>query len=84
MAESANLFGVLDELVDGWCERRALKILRLVLPAYPLSGLLTDDWHQLYDALRDVRAMCKDELGNEEREKLNQAIVGIESLLDHR
>ena len=84
MTERENVSGILDELVDGWCERRALKILRLVLPAYPLSGLLTDDWHQLYDVLRDVRAICKDELENEERGKLNQAIVGIESLLDHR
>jgi hypothetical protein len=83
VANNTELFTILEELVDGWCERRTLNALALVLPNYPALNGLTDGWHQLYDALRDVRAMCKDELNNEEREKLNQAIAGIESLLDH-
>lgn len=81
MTDSTRIFITLDELIDGWCERRALNALRLVLPGYHSVNGLTDGWQQLYDALRDVRAMCKDELENKEREKLNQTIVGIESLL---
>ena len=84
MTDGARIFSTLDELIDGWCERRALNALRLVLPGYHSVNGLTDGWQQLYEALRDVRATCTDEFENEEREKLNQAIVGIESLLDHR
>jgi len=84
MAQSDSVFSLLDELVNGWCERRALNALRLTLPSYYSINGLTDDWQQLYNALRDVRAMCKDEIDNDEREKLNQVIVGIESILDNR
>jgi hypothetical protein len=84
MTGSTKIFTTLDELIDGWCERRALKALRLTLPGYHSVNGLTDGWQQLYAALRDVRATCKDELNKEEREKLNGVIVSIESLLDNR
>lgn len=84
MNEGTNLFSILDGLVDGWCERRALKPLRYILQAYPLAGGLGDEWQQLYDALRDIRALCRDELDAEEKERLNQAIVAVQNALDSR
>ena len=30
-----NLFKTLDALINGWCERRALRPLAYLLPAYP-------------------------------------------------
>ena len=84
MTDSTRIFTILDELIDGWCDRRAVNALRLMLPGYHSANGLADGCHQLYDALRDVRAMCKGELNNDDREKLNQAIVDIESILDNR
>ncbi len=43
-------------LFDGWCERRAVTPLRDFLRGWPLSSGLTDDWANLYEALRTVRA----------------------------
>ena len=81
VSNEANLFTLLDGLIDGWCERRALNPLRHILPAYPLASGLTDEWHQLYDALRDIRALCGDELAAEESERLNRVIVGVQNVL---
>jgi hypothetical protein len=84
MSEETNLFSILDGLVDSWCERRALKPLRHILSAYPLPMGLTDEWEKLYDALRDIRAICRDELEAGEKERLNQAIVDVQNALDRR
>lgn len=52
---------MVDALIDGWCERRALKPLRYVLPHWPTNGL-TDGVQEAWTAFRHVRAMCRDEL----------------------
>jgi hypothetical protein len=80
--EKDDLFLLLDDLIDGWCERRALNPLRHILSAYPLSMGLSDEWHKLDEALKDTRALCKDELGVDEKEKLNRAILLVQSVLD--
>ena len=82
MNEEDDLFLLLNGLVDGWCERRALNPLRHILAAYPLSMGLSDDWHKLDHALKDIRALCKDELGVEEKEKVNRAILQVQTVLD--
>ena len=41
-------------LIGGWCDRRELKPLRIVLRSYPLSSGRTDDWQQLYESLMDL------------------------------
>jgi hypothetical protein len=84
MSEETNLFTILDGLVDQWCERRALNPLRRILPAYPLTSNLTDGWHMLYDALRDVRAFCCDELSAAEQKQLAEAIVIVQNALENR
>jgi hypothetical protein len=77
-----DLFPLLNGLVDGWCERRALNPLRHILSAYPLSNGLSDEWHKLYDALGDIRTLCREELEPEEKEKLNRAILHVQKVLD--
>jgi hypothetical protein len=80
--EKDDLFPLLDNLLDGWCERRALNPLRHILSAYRLSMGLSDEWHKLDEALKDIRALSKDELGVEEKEKLNQAILLVQNVLN--
>ena len=70
-----DLFALLDDLVDRWCERRALNVLRHILPAYPLSSGLTDEWAELYQTLRRIRSQYEKELPAAEAEMLGEAIV---------
>jgi hypothetical protein len=84
MSEVADLFRILDGLIDLWCERRDLNPLRRILPAYPLTNKLTDGWRMLYDALRDVRAFCRDELSAAEQQQLGDAIVIVQNALENR
>jgi hypothetical protein len=42
-------------LIDAWCERRQLKLLRTILAAYPRVSGLTDDWGDLVAALKTIR-----------------------------
>lgn len=74
---TTSLFALLDGLVDHWCERRALGPLRLILQAYPLASGLTDEWHQLYQALRLIRSQYDKQLPEEEALLLGEAIVSI-------
>lgn len=82
--EAANIFISLNEMIDDWCERRALHPLRLILPAYPLHNMLTDGWAQPYDVLLDVRAFCTDVLTEEELRQINKIVVAIQSMLENR
>ena len=84
MTEQADIFVVIDGLIDSWCERRALKPLRIVLPVYPPTNFLTDGLQQLCDALRDVRAVCKDDLSADELEKVGRVIVALQRGLENR
>ena len=48
--------GPLSALIDAWCERRELRPLALLLPAYTANAGLTDDWARLMEALYDLQA----------------------------
>lgn len=52
----------IGRLVNAWCERRALNQLRIVLQHWPPPNGFTDEWHQILEDLRHVRAMCRDDL----------------------
>jgi len=57
-------------LVEGWCDRRDLGHLRIILAAWPRTTDLTDDWAMVMEALRDLRAsrsLPEDEQGIVER-----------------
>jgi hypothetical protein len=84
MPNNSELFEIVDGLVDGWCERRALQPLRHILVAYPLSNRLTDDWGRLHEALRSVRAFCRDQLSAEEHDQLGLAVVLVQKILERR
>jgi hypothetical protein len=65
-------------LVDGWCQRRALHPLRILLPFWPPMNGFTDEWHQVWAALRHVRAMCREELVHHgEAESVNAVVAGL-------
>jgi hypothetical protein len=84
MSEISNVFTILDGLVDQWCERRALCPLRIILQGYPLPNNLTDGWHMLYEAIRSVRALCREDLTAQEQRQLGEAIVMVQSVLENR
>jgi hypothetical protein len=81
-ADTAEIFPILKGLVDGWCERRALGPLRIILQVYPLVNPLTDGWQDLYDGLRDARSSFRDELPEDEQERLHRAILLTQFVLD--
>ena len=73
MAPSENADKIVSDLIDACCERRALKALRILLPAWPHNGL-TDGVADLADALRGVRARAKNELTADEVSRLSTAL----------
>ena len=73
MDNSAQLFRVLDELVDRWCERRALRPLQILLPAYPPAPLHTDQWATLYATVRRLKGLAAGELLDQEAAAVAEA-----------
>ncbi len=68
-------------LVDAWCERRCLLLLKLILQGYPLSSGLTDEWGNLLKALEDVRAFGHNELTEEETKTVNELIGSVSRIV---
>src|SRR4029077_17145523 len=57
-----NLFKTLDDLINIWCQRRALRPLAYLLPAYPGVLAHTDQQFQLLEALKNLKRLCLDHL----------------------
>ena len=53
----SRLIDLLRALIDGWCERRALRPLAVLLPAYLGFNGLTDGSHDLWDAVNNLRGL---------------------------
>jgi hypothetical protein len=70
-------------LFDAWCERRAVGPLRHLLKAWLLTGGLTDDWGQLYEALRSIQAHRSLDLPAAEIEDLAGMVRGVSAII-HR
>ena len=68
-----HLFKTLDRLINGWCERRALRPLAYLLPAYPGVFVHTDQQFQLLEALKNLKRLCRDHLTPEELRLITQA-----------
>ena len=68
-----NLFKTLDGLINGWCERRALRPLAYLLPAYPGVFVHADQQFQLLEALKNLKKLCRDRLTPEELRLITQA-----------
>jgi len=61
------------QLIDQWCERRALGPLRYILNGWPHNGL-TDGLAILMDSLEKVRGLAREDLTPEEEELVDHAI----------
>ena len=66
-------FKILDHLINGWCERRALRPLRYLLEAYPGVLARTEQRFELVEALKKVKALCRDDLTQEELQLVTRA-----------
>lgn len=60
----------LGVLIDAWCERRELALLRTILLAYPRVSGLTDEWADLATALKTIRAQYQQSLVNDELDRV--------------
>ena len=84
MNNAAIIFGKIDKLIDGWCERRSLKCLRYVLRSYPLASGLTDEWGAFLESLKDVKGLCGDELTSDDKKLLVELINAVEDAVYRR
>ena len=80
--DARELHRILDSLVNAWCDRRLLKALATLLPAYSMPMGLSDDWARLYESLRSTRASCRDELPTMELEQVDAAISFVNQTLN--
>lgn len=81
MNSNTELFALLDRLLDGWCERRALRPLSILLRAYPLISPLSDSWHELRNALRGLRCLKEPDISASESEAIGDCLRAVESAL---
>ena len=75
---------ILDRLINGWCERRALRPLRYLLDAYPGVLAHSDEQFELVEALKKVKALCRNDLTQEERHLVSQVCDFFEERLRTR
>ncbi len=75
-----NLFKTLDDLINIWCERRALRPLAYLLPAYPGVSAHTDQQFQLLEALKNLKRLSLDHLTPQELRLVTQ----VHDFLDGR
>jgi hypothetical protein len=60
----------LAALIDAWCERRQLKLLSIILRAYPRASGLTDEWADLITALKAIRTQHSEHLASGELDRV--------------
>jgi hypothetical protein len=82
MKSNSELFALLDKLVDGWCERRALRPLSFILRAYPMTSPLSDSWHELRSALRNLRTLREPDVLASETTSIEDALRAVEEALN--
>ena len=70
-----------SELFDVWCERRAVRPLRYLLSAWPLTNGLTDEWGALREALRTLRVDGHMELLNTELRRVDDLIRAVDLIV---
>ena len=81
MDSKTEFFEPLKKLIDSWCERRALKPLSRVLSPYLAFNGMTDGWSELLDALKWVRAFCRDDLPTDETATVADLIRAAEGAI---
>jgi hypothetical protein len=79
-----SLFKTLDGLINGWCERRALRPLACLLPAYPGVFVHTEQQFQLLEALKNLNRLSLDHLTLEELLLVTKALNFLDERLRTR
>ena len=72
----------LGSLIEGWCDRRDLRPLAILLPSYTSNDGLTDGWGALLQAAYDLRSFGS--LPDREVQTLEQLIPVLEGLVFRR
>ena len=81
IGNNIEFFTVLRSLIDAWCDRHALKPLSRVLGPYLAFDGLTDGWGEILNALKDVRALCREDNSKAEVETMEALIRAAERAL---
>ena len=81
VADNGEFFALLKQLIDKWCDRRALKPLSRMLGPYLAFDGLTDGWREILSALKDVHALCRSDLSDAESKAVNVLIRAAERAL---
>lgn len=71
--------GPLNALIEAWCDRRDLRPLALLLPAYTSNFGLTDGWAEVMEALYDLRARGR--LPDDEEAEVERIIPIVERMV---
>jgi hypothetical protein len=72
---------VLGSLIEAWCDRRDLRPLAILLPAYTSNDGLTDGWAAVLQAVYDARSFGR--LPETELHALETTIPVLEAVV-HR
>jgi hypothetical protein len=80
---SEEFHNAMASLIDGWCERRSLSLLRVLLPVYPLASGLTDDWAALAFSLKEIRVRHSEALAPGELDRVISLLHHAEGIV-HR
>jgi hypothetical protein len=81
---SSDMDRDLKQLVDGWCDRRALRALNQFLPGYFALNGLTDGWGELETALKNVLVFAKDEITEDEKKEVKRIMILIQAAIRQR
>lgn len=60
---NVNVLEVVNELLNGWCDRREYKLIYTLYGAYLAVNGQTDGWHEFLAALKQLKNMGR--LGEE-------------------
>jgi hypothetical protein len=75
-ASDSDVLTDVSRLIDHWCDRRELRALARLLPAWLANDGLTDGWAGVLDALRAIRA--DGGLPDDETTIVDRSIVAVE------
>ena len=74
----SNADAIMAQLVESWCDRRALRLLRQLLMCYPRGSGLTDEWEDLATCFKTIRMQYGNDLAGQELEQ----IIGLQHLAE--
>jgi hypothetical protein len=79
-----QFFDALKNLIDAWCDRRAIRPLAKILGAYLGFNGLTDGWAELATGLKGIRALDRDQLTPSEQSAVDDLIRATDKAIYER